>query len=269
MVLHGIRLHPYSALLCTKFQGNWIIAFVSYDNFHTLTNRKQTKKLSQFSKVYISEKFGMIYLKFRMWGPEFLPWILSGFVKVSRSCAYIKMHYLNLFFFLLITHGHGAQASWATWHITMWIDGIVTKFDIRMWLYAAFLCALFQDNGITYSQFFLQLLHFDEKRGKWKWRNSAKLWRFISWKLLRQFSFKKFRMWGADVGRHFHCKNHLGWLKYSIMELSMRENCISDLPVNNSWMWCAGFLGCMTHYCVSWQAILHCFMAVASFLQSW
>jgi len=28
----------------------------------------------------------------------------------------------------------------------------------------------------------------------------------------------------------------------------MHENCIIVLPVNNSRVWCDGFLGCMTHY---------------------
>jgi len=52
----GIRMCPYPSSLCTKFL-QLDNGFVFYDIFHTL---KKPKKLSQFSKVYISETPGKI-----------------------------------------------------------------------------------------------------------------------------------------------------------------------------------------------------------------
>ena len=59
-----------------------------------------------------------------------------------------------------------------------------------------------------------------------------------------------FGMWGAEGG---------GRLQYVIsiqegsMEIHMRENCVLFLPVNILTMWCTSFLGCTTHYHVSYM----------------
>jgi len=45
----------------------------------------------------------------------------------------------------------------------------------------------------------------------------------------------------------------ISWFRWSVIEPCMRENRIIVLPVNNSLLWHAGFLGCATHYHMSWN----------------
>jgi len=61
----------------------------------------------------------------------------------------------------------------------------------------------------------------------------------------------KFRICGNDISWHFNNKNQLFLLKCHGATIHIPENCIIVLPINNSRMWHAGFLGCTTHYCVS------------------
>ena len=41
------------------------------------------------------------------------------------------------------------------------------------------------------------------------------------------------------------------------MELSMHENAVFFLPVNTLTVWCTGFLGHTTHYCVYYTANIY------------
>jgi len=52
----GIRMCPFSVQVSRQLDNE----FVFYSNFHTLMKRKKMKKLSQLSKVHISEKPGAI-----------------------------------------------------------------------------------------------------------------------------------------------------------------------------------------------------------------
>jgi len=112
---------PLSRLSVYQISRQLDNVFVLYNNFHTLTKRKRkikkTKKLSQFSKVHISETPGTIQLNWnwivRWWHClAFSLQKLFCFVKVSRSYLYVKIAFL-FFSVLLITHECGAPASWA------------------------------------------------------------------------------------------------------------------------------------------------------------
>jgi len=86
-----------------------------------------------------------------------------------------------------------------------------------------------------------------QQQQKKKQRNSANIWRFISWKHLAQFILECEVMTLADISTA-----KISWFRWSVTELRIRENCIIVLPVNNSWVWHAGLLGHTTHYHLSW-----------------
>jgi len=107
---------PYSAFLCTKFQGNGIMFFCFMTTF---TPWWKWRNPANFQKV-ISQKY---LVKFGMWGDDFGQHFhcknCLDFIKVLRRYVYMK---IALLFFLLITHGCGEPGSWATRHTTMCLD---------------------------------------------------------------------------------------------------------------------------------------------------
>jgi len=116
----------YSAFKCTKFQGNW--TFVFYNNFQTLTKRRKKKRSPANFRRFISRKPPVQFswnLKCEIWNVRWWHWLAFplqksfDFIKVSWSYVYVK---IALLFFLLITHGYGTPASWATRHTTVCLD---------------------------------------------------------------------------------------------------------------------------------------------------
>jgi len=97
------------------------IGYVFCSNFHTL---KKEKKVTQptFKGSYLRNAWCDLVeiwnVRWRCW-PAFPALKLFSFVKVSQSYVCMK---ITLFFFLLITHGCGAPASWAARHTTMCLD---------------------------------------------------------------------------------------------------------------------------------------------------
>jgi len=137
------------------------------------------------------------------------------------------------------------------------IYGITTKFSIRMRPYPAFQCIKFQGNWIMRLCFITTFTPWwkeegkkkKKKKRKKKWRNLANFWRFISRKRPVRFSWnlKCEVMTLASISTA-----KIVLFRWSVMELRIHENCVFVLPVNNSRMWCTGFLGHTTHYRVSW-----------------
>jgi len=84
-------------------------------------------------------------------------------------------------------------------------------------------------------------------------RNSANFRSFISQKRLPQFSWnlecEVMTLAGISTAK-------IVWFCKSVTELRVHENHIIFLPVNNSRVWHASFLGHTTHYHVSWYMLL-------------
>jgi len=111
-----------AAFQCTKFQGNQIMPLCSY--FHTFTKRKKKKNektLPTFEGSYLrnAQRDLVEIWHVRWWRWLAFPSAKISFIKVSLSYIYVK---IALLFFLLITHGCGAPASWAAWHTTVCLD---------------------------------------------------------------------------------------------------------------------------------------------------
>ena len=67
----GIKMRPYTAYLCAKFQGTQITHFHLMATLTPWQKEEENKeKLSQFLKVYISEMPDMILLQFGMWDTD-------------------------------------------------------------------------------------------------------------------------------------------------------------------------------------------------------
>jgi len=81
-----------------------------------------------------------------------------------------------------------------------------------------------------------------KRRKQKRKKNEETQWSFISQKHLAQFSWHSecevMTLAGISTAK-------ISWFRWSVMELRIHENHIIVLPVNNSWVWCAGFLGRM------------------------
>jgi len=121
----GTKMCPYTAYLCTNFQGTQIA------HFHlnaTLTpwrkEEKKTKKLCQFLKVYTLETPGAILLQFGIWGTD------SGGISTAKIVRFrkssMKVHICeNCIIVVPVNILMGvAPASWATWHTTVCLDRV-------------------------------------------------------------------------------------------------------------------------------------------------
>jgi len=97
---------------------------VFYKLSHLNEKKRKKNEETNFSKVYISETPGAIYLKCEVMTLAGISKKTFGFVKVSRSYVYVKISLLYVFF-LLITHGCGVPASWAARHTTVCLDSIL------------------------------------------------------------------------------------------------------------------------------------------------
>jgi len=120
------------------------------------------------------------------------------------------------------------------------IYGIATKFGIGMHPYPNFQCTKFQGNLIMHLCFittFTPLRKVEEKK-----KNEET-------KPIFEGSYQVRFSWNlkCEVVTLAGISN-----AKIVLFLHIRENCIFVLPVNNSLVWRAGFLGCTTHYRVSW-----------------
>jgi len=135
----------------------------------------------------------------------------------------------------------------------MTIYGITTKFGIRMCPYPAFQFTNFQGNQIILLYTFIPWWNEEKKitrRRKTKPILKGSYLRF-AWDMicLAWFSWilecEVMKLAGISTAK-------IVLLCQSVMELRMRENYIIVLPVNNSRVCRAGFLGCTTQYQLSW-----------------
>jgi len=123
----GIRMCLYSAFLCTKFQGNWImhLCFITTFTPWRKENNEEIKPI--FEGSYLGNTRCDLV---KIWNVRWWHWSafslqkLFCFVKVSWNYVNVRIVFL---FFLLITHGCGAPASWAARHTTMCFDLNFTK----------------------------------------------------------------------------------------------------------------------------------------------
>jgi len=120
----SIRICLYPTFQCTKFQGNWIIHLCFATTFIPWWKEEEKNEETKpiFEGLYLGNTWcNLVKIwNVRWWHwPAFLLQKSFCFVKVSRSYAYVK---IALLFFLLITHGFGAPASWAARHTTVCLD---------------------------------------------------------------------------------------------------------------------------------------------------
>jgi len=159
------------------------------------------------------------------------------------------------------------------------VVGICT---VSLWFWIGFFYTTsrvlgYASNQITCLRFMTTFVVWWKPNKKKPRRNSANIRKFIS--------RLKFRMWGDDVvsrtagaynltidkrlaRRRSGCARlvmtlagmstaKISWFRWSVTELGIRENRIIVLPVNNSRVWCADFLGRTTHLDMYFGTWLH------------
>ena len=123
-------MHPYTAFLCTTFQGNRITHFNFMVTFTLCQKEGEKKKLSQFLKVYISETPGMIL----ECGVLTVKGISTAkIIQFRTSSTKLRMHENCV---IVLPVNILALASWATRHMYTTVcldDGIKITFIVDIY----------------------------------------------------------------------------------------------------------------------------------------
>jgi len=127
------------------------------------------------------------------------------------------------------------------------IYGIATKFGIRMCPYPAFWWTKFQGNRITPLCFMITFT---------PWRKEKQPIFEVIWEILGVFCSWNLKYEVMTLASISTAK--IIWFCKSFTEILICENRIIVLPVNNSQVWCTGFLGHTTHYHMSWLHVKGC-----------
>jgi len=120
-------VHLY-CLAVYQISGQSDNGFAFDENFCCLTKRRKTnqKYPEETQPIFEGSYLGNTWRNLvEIWNVRWWCWLefplqkSVGFIEVSHSYIYVK---IALLFFLLITHGCGAPASWAIWHTTVCLD---------------------------------------------------------------------------------------------------------------------------------------------------
>ena len=138
-------------------------------------------------------------------------------------------------------------------HNSLNVHRIPTKLGTEIHLNEPFKCATFQPDWSTHSCCMADFAKCAKRRSRRRIRrkNEEKKTQTLAACIseITEAIFFKFGMWTPLPSRHF-CSN-FGFNRIRNTELKRCENRVYFLPVNILTVWCAGFLGCMTHYRVS------------------